>query len=211
VASKTIILAQAGDTPGMSAVPTPQPTPPGEVHAAIEEHPGEDAGHGAFPPFDPATYGPQLLWLAITFGVLYLVLWKVVLPRIGGLLEERRGRIAADLAEAERLRAETDAAVAAYEQSLAEARANAHRIAGQARDEAKARTDAERARLEAGLAERLREAEGRIAEVKANALAQVDGIAEEVAEAMVETLSGSPADRPTIAAAVRSASPRRTG
>jgi hypothetical protein len=64
----------------------------------------------AFPPFETSTFPSQLLWLAITFGLFYLFLQKVVLPRIGGILEVRRDRIAQDLDQAARMREESDAA-----------------------------------------------------------------------------------------------------
>ncbi len=98
-------------------------------HEGAEAHGGGE--HGGFPPFDPATWGSQVFWLAITFGALLLLMRRVALPRIGGILEDRANRIAGDLAEAGRLKEETDAAIAAYEQALAEARQNGHAIAAE--------------------------------------------------------------------------------
>jgi F-type H+-transporting ATPase subunit b len=160
------------------------------------------AEHGTFPPFDPSTFGSQLFWLAVTFGLLYYIMKRAALPRIARILEERKDRIADDFAEAERLRQETDEAIAAYEQALAEARQKAHRIAQSARDAAKEEVDGEREELEAGLDEKVRAAEARIAEVKESALAEVDGIAREAAAAMVEVLIGSGAKAGEIAGAV---------
>jgi F-type H+-transporting ATPase subunit b len=178
----------------------------GEAHAETEAHGG---GHGAFPPFDPATFGSQLFWLAITFGALYLLMSRVVLPRIGGILETRSNRVAGDLAEAGRLKQETDAAIAAYEQALAEARQSAHAIAQKARDAAKAEIDADRRRIEAELQGKLDAAEARIGEVKNRALAEVGAIANEAAEAMVETLLGLRVGKPEIAGAVKTAMAER--
>lgn len=165
-----------------------------ELHEGATAQEGAEAHgggeHGAFPPFDPATWGSQLLWLAITFGALYLLMSRVALPRVEAILESRSNRIAGDLAAAGRMKDETDAAIAAYEQALAEARQNAHAIAQQARDEARAKIDADRARTEAGLQEKLDAAEARITEVKSQALAEVDAIAKDAAEAMVELLVG---------------------
>jgi F-type H+-transporting ATPase subunit b len=172
----------------------------GETHAETEAHGGEE--HGAFPPFDPATFASQLFWLALSFGALYLLMSRVALPRIGGILEARSGRISADLTEAGRLKQETDAAVAAYEQALAEARQNAHAIAQKARDEAKAVIDADRKRIEAGLKDKLDQADARINEVKAQALAGVDAIAKDAAEAIVETLIGAGVPQADVARAV---------
>ncbi|MCF1504441.1 MULTISPECIES: F0F1 ATP synthase subunit B [unclassified Afifella] len=154
-----------------------------------------DSAHGAFPPFDPSTYLSQLIWLAVFFGLLYYLLSKMVLPRIATILEERHDRIADDLAEAEKLKRESDEAIAAYEQALAEARQRAHGIAQDARDKAKAEVEDERAKAEAELEEKLQAAEARIGEVRDKALAEVDAIAKETTEALVETLSGeAPAD-----------------
>lgn len=178
----------------------------GELHEGTEDHGG---GHGAFPPFDPATYGSQILWLVVFFGLLYLLMSKVALPRIGGIIEARDNRVAGDLAEAGRLKEETDAAIAAYEQALATARQNAHGIAQAARDEAKAKADAERGRIEADLQGKLDAAEARIAEVKVRALAEVDAIARDATETMVEVLLGPRVTQSEVAGAVQSALGKR--
>jgi F-type H+-transporting ATPase subunit b len=174
-----------------------------QVSHEVQESVGHAADeHGAFPPFDPATYGSQLLWLAVTFGFLYWFLSKVALPRLGGIIEERDNRVAADLAAAGKLSEESNAALAAYEQALAEARQRAQGIAGEARNRSKAETDAERARLEAQVNARMTEAEARIADVKGRALAEVDTIARDATAALVETLIGPRASPAEISAAV---------
>jgi F-type H+-transporting ATPase subunit b len=182
-----------------------QTEPDAEPAAAAELHEGAEHAaeeHGVFPPFDPATFGSQIFWLAITFGLLYFLMSRVALPRIGSILENRSNRIAGDLAEAGRLKGETDAAIAAYEQALAEARQNAHGIGQKARDAAKAEIDADRGRIEADLHDRLDAADRRIAEVKNRALAEVDAIARDAADAIVETLAGTRASEAEIARAV---------
>jgi F-type H+-transporting ATPase subunit b len=174
-----------------------------DAHAGTEAP--HDAGHEAgFPPFDPATFPSQILWLAITFGLFYLFLKRVILPRLTSILETRSGRIAADLDQAARLKGEADAAVAAYEQALAEARANANAIGQQARDEAKAEAEASRKKVEAGLEKKLAEAEDRIASIKAGAMKDVGTIAETTAQAILERLVGK-ADKGAVAAAVKAA------
>ncbi|MEX6505667.1 F0F1 ATP synthase subunit B [Jiella sp. M17.18] len=167
------------------------------VHAAPE--------HGAFPPFDPQFYPSQLLWLAITFGVFYWVLKRTVLPRIGGILENRRDRIALDLEAAERMKSDADEAHAAYEQELAEARDRAHKIAQDARDSAREDAEKERKRLDAELDEKLEAAQARIAEVKRSALAEVDGIARDVTDTILREVAGIEAGSDEIASAVDAA------
>jgi len=90
-----------------------------------------EAAHqkGPFPPFQKENFASQLVWLVMSFVVLYALLWKLVLPRVASILAARRARIEGDLAEAARAKAESEAALARYEKSLADARANAQAIA----------------------------------------------------------------------------------
>lgn len=178
------------------------PPPAGEA-LQTETGVSHEAQTGVFPPFDPSTFPSQLLWLAITFGLFYLFLHKVVLPRIGGILEVRSDRIAQDLDHAARLKTESDAAIAAYEQELAEARQHARTIAQEARDEAKADAEGERKKAEAGLERRLAEAEARIAAIRDTALQDVGSIAEDTAGAIVQRLIGARAEKSAVAAAVK--------
>lgn len=159
----------------------------------------------SFPPFDSSTFASQILWLAITFGLFYLFLRRVVLPRIGGILEARGDRIAADLDEAARLKGEADAALAAYEQELADARGKANTIGQEARDSAKAQAEAERQQVEAALETKLSEAEARIALIKDAAMRDVGTIAEETAATIVRELIGAGAGKAEVSAAVAAA------
>jgi F-type H+-transporting ATPase subunit b len=164
---------------------------PADAHGATDTHASTEAHSEVFPPFDPASFGGQLLWLAITFAALYFLMSRVALPRIGSILETRRTRIEGDLKEAERLRQETEKAAAAYEAALAEARKNAHGIAEETRAGIKADIDGRRADVEATLSKRVSEAEARIQADKDAALANVGGIAAETAQALVAKISGT--------------------
>lgn len=171
-------------------------------HDTGTEVPHEGA-EGLFPPFDASTFPSQILWLAITFGLFYLFLKKVIVPRLGGILEVRENRIAQDIEQASKLKGEADAAVAAYEQELAEARANANTIGQQARDNAKAEAETARKSIEASLEAKLTEAEERVAKIKATAMQDVGSIAEETAAAIVSALGGKSA-KADVASAVKS-------
>ncbi len=175
----------------------------GEVHTETGvAHEGEH-GSGVFPPFDSSHFASQLLWLAITFGLFYLLMSKVIIPRIGGILETRHDRIAQDLDEASRLKGEADAAIAAYEQDLANAKAKGHSIADTAREAAKNKANADRVAVEADLAKKIAAAETRIADVKAKVLSDVGAIAEETASAVVTQLIGGTVTKAEISAAVK--------
>jgi F-type H+-transporting ATPase subunit b len=178
-------------------------TAEGETHTTETGVPAE--AHGAFPPFDPHHFPSQILWLAITFGVFYFLVARMILPRISGIVEARENRIAGDLAEASRMKSEADAAVAKYEQELSEARAKSAAIAAEARDKAKAEADAERARIEGELASKLSAAEASIAGIKQKAMAEVSTVAEDVASEIVSQLTGVSVGKADVTAAVSAA------
>jgi F-type H+-transporting ATPase subunit b len=158
-----------------------------------------DAGHNkVFPPLDPNNVSPQLIWLTVTFVALYVLLSRVVLPRIGEVIEERKDRIKRDLAAADRLKSETEKALATYEKALADARANASSIARQTRDQLNAEVDKERKAVEEHLARKLADAETRIGETKARALASVKDIAGDTATAIIGALSSVNATKDEI-------------
>ncbi|WOF73121.1 F0F1 ATP synthase subunit B' [Parvibaculaceae bacterium PLY_AMNH_Bact1] len=155
------------------------------------------------PQLDFATFAPQLIWLTLVFGVLYLVMARVALPRIATVIEERRDRIADDLDTAAQLKSDTDDAIASYETALAEARTKAHSIAQETRDRLTAETDAHRADLEGQLAARIADAEKRIDATKTQALTSVRDVAVDVADAITQQLLGD-SDRAAAERAVDS-------
>jgi F-type H+-transporting ATPase subunit b len=151
-----------------------------------------DAPHAkVFPPLDVGTFAPQLVWLALTFALLYVILKRAVLPRVGEVIEERSDRIKRDLAQAEELKVETHKALAHYEQALSDARAQAGAIGKTMRDRLAEEVSKERANVDAQIAAKLAEAETRIAETKSRALASVGDIASEVAGTIVTRLIGA--------------------
>jgi F-type H+-transporting ATPase subunit b len=171
--------------------------------AAKNGHTEVPGGGHKFPPLQIETYASQLIWLTLAFVALYLLMSRVALPRIGSIIEDRRQRIASDFAEAERLKAESDAASVAYEKSLADARGRAQALANEARGrEAKAAGSARKA-LDTKLNTQIAEAEKTIAARRSAAMTNVQGIAVDAAAAIVERLIGSaPAAREVEAAVV---------
>lgn len=160
-------------------------------------------GHGSFPPFDSSTFASQLFWLALTFGFLLWFMSKVIVPRIGGILETRQDRIAQDLDRAHELKTEADEAIAAYEQELARARSTAGEIGQKARDQAKAAAEAERQKVEKELADKLAEAEARIASIRDKAMADVGDIAAETTQAIVKQLIGGSVTKADVTKALK--------
>jgi F-type H+-transporting ATPase subunit b len=174
--------------------------PKSKQFETMEHVPASEHG-GGFPPFQKDTFASQLIWITLAFVGLYLLMSRVALPRIGTIIEDRKQRIASDFAEAERLKAESDAASVAYEKSLADARGRAQALANETRErEAKAAESARKA-LDAKLNTQIGEAEKTIATRRSAAMTNVKGIAVDAAAAIVERLTGSvPASREVEAA-----------
>jgi F-type H+-transporting ATPase subunit b len=177
----------------------------GETHSETGAHGGDHGGEKVFPPFDTTTFASQLFWLAVTFGLFYYLMSKVIIPRIGQTLEQRNDRIATDLAEAERLKSETDEAIAAYEQALADAKAKAGEIAKSTRDSVQKTIEADRHAAESDIAGKLEEAEAKITGIKEQALGEVDTIASETTEAILSALSGVKATKADVTKAIAEA------
>jgi F-type H+-transporting ATPase subunit b len=171
---------------------------------SIEHIPASEHGRG-FPPFDAQSFASQLFWLVLIFAALYLLMSKLALPRVGSILEARRRHIDDDLAEAERLKLESDAAIAAYEAALAQARARGQALANETQAKALATAQARRKEIEADLNARIAQAENAVAATRSAAMANVRGIATDAAAAIVERLTGIVPDSREVAEAVGNA------
>ncbi len=154
------------------------------------------------PQLDIATFAPQLVWLAITFIFLYIVLSKVALPRVGEVLEERQQRIADDLDQAEKLKSDSEKALADYEAALDEARSKAHAIAADMHEKLAADAAERKAEVDAELNAKAQEAEARIAAAREDAMSHVREIAVDVASGVVGKLLNSEPDSAAIARAI---------
>ncbi|HVG50857.1 MAG TPA: F0F1 ATP synthase subunit B [Xanthobacteraceae bacterium] len=168
-------------------------------------HTETSGGHkGGFPPFQKDTFASQLVWLAITFVLLYVVMSKIALPRVGAIIEERRKRIDSDLADANKLKGNAETSMAAYEKSLADARNRAQTIGAETRDKLHAEAEKNRKALDEQLNVKLAQAEKTIAETKSQAMVSVRSIATEAASAIVARLTGTAASESAVSQAVDS-------
>ncbi|MGD2025052.1 MAG: ATP F0F1 synthase subunit B [Methyloceanibacter sp.] len=157
------------------------------------------------PQLNPADWAPQLIWLLITFGILYVLMAWVALPRIGAVIDKRAAKIAADLDAAEKNKRETEDAIAAYEQALAEAKQKAHAIVDEGRAKLKAETDAERAKLDQELAKKSAEAAARIEKARDSAMKEISTVATEAAADIVTKLIGTAPSKAEVEKAVAAA------
>jgi F-type H+-transporting ATPase subunit b len=154
-------------------------------------------GEAGMPQLDPAAVSPQLIWLVITFIALLVLMSRVALPRVAAVIEQRDARIKGDLDRAERVKIEADAAAAAYQKTMADARAKAQAELRQGQAAIAAETSARDAEFARKLALRTKAAEDVIAQAKTRALADLRNIGADVAASVVGRVAGLslPADR----------------
>jgi F-type H+-transporting ATPase subunit b len=157
---------------------------------------------GAFPPFDSSTFASQLVSLVVFFVALYIIVSRVALPRVGAVIDARQNKIEGDLAEAQTLKDESEAALKAYESELAAARSKAQAINSANREKLNTASEAERKSLEDKLAAKLADAEKSIAATRATAMSNVRGIAADAASAIVQRLTGASPDGKVVESAV---------
>jgi F-type H+-transporting ATPase subunit b len=157
------------------------------------------------PQLDISTWPPQLFWLAICFAALYFVISRLVIPRTGGVIKLRKNTIDGDLAAAVAHKKESEAALAAYEASLAEARSKAGTISLASRTRLSADADAARHKLDAELAAKSVAAGKSIQAAKTKALAGLKDVAADVVASIVDELSGTKITKAAVTAAVAKA------
>ena len=166
-------------------------------------HTSAEGGHKApFPPFQKETFASQLVSLLIAFVALYLIVSRVALPKVGKTIDDRQAKIEGDLAEAQKLKDESDNALKAYEADLAAARSRAQAIGSETREKLNAASEAERKSLEDKLSVKLADAEKTIAATREAAMSNVRGIAADAASAIVQRLTGVVPDGKAVASAV---------
>ncbi len=183
-----------------SSVPT---LPESPVISATTEVPVEHKA--GLPQLNTGTFAGQLFWLAVSLVLLFIVIWRVASPKIGGVMAARAGRIKGDIDAAADAKRRSEEALAGYDKALADARARALKIGDDMRkasqSEADAKSVAEAQRVAADTAK----AEGRIADMRKTAMANVANLAGDVANEIVAKLTGETAPASDVSAAVRNA------
>ena len=150
---------------------------------------------------DFATFPNQIFWLVVTLVVIYLVLSRVALPRIAGILAERKGTISGDLAAADEMKQKAVVAEKSYQTALTQARSEATTIIAAAKADIQKDLDAAIARIDLQIAAKAAESAKSIAEIRAGAEVAVAEVARSTAGELIAALGGT-ADAKTIADAV---------
>jgi len=175
-----------------------------EQEGQIASTEAKTSGHGepSFPPFDLVNFAPMLIWLALSFGALYLLMSKIALPRVHTILQARAHKISADIADAGKLHAQAAAARAAHEKLVNDAKSEALALAQETHAKLLAEAESRRSGLESELNAKLAASEAQITEMKSRAMSNVEAIAGEAATAIVQRITGKPADQDAIARAI---------
>ncbi|MFN8680680.1 F0F1 ATP synthase subunit B' [Paracoccus sp. P2] len=196
--SETVVITESAEAAGHGA---------DAAHAVAG---AADAAHGAaghaasapgMPQLDFTTFGNQIFWLLVILAVIYWVLSRIALPRIGGVISDRQGAITGDLMAAEEFKQKAKEAEAAYDRALADARAEAGKIVAANKAEIQKELDAAIAHADAEIAARAAESEKRIGEIRASAIEDARNVAREVTAALVENFGGK-VDQALVDAAV---------
>ncbi len=148
------------------------------------------------------TYLSQIFWLVVCFAVLFFFLRNVALPKVSEVLETRRRKIEGDLEKAAALKAEAEAILAQYQKAMGESRERAQALLRQASEDAQKRAQAAQDTLGHRLAAEVKQAEGRIALARKDALANIERVAADLAQAATERMIGAQVDAATAQAAV---------
>src|SRR5215471_5513708 len=154
------------------------------------------------PQLDLSTFPSQVFWLAVIFVLLYLVMARLALPRVSAMIDARKARIEGDLERAAQMKAEAEAVMAAYERSLADARAQAQATLKQTMDRFAAEAAERQRKATETLAAETSVAEKRIAEAKAQALSGLRAVAIDVARTATRRLVGVDVDEASATSAV---------
>lgn len=160
-----------------------------------------EAGKAGMPQLDLSTFPNQIFWLIVTLLVIYLVLSRIALPRIGGVLAERKGVITNDLAAADELKQKAVSAEKTYQDALVRARAEAAKIVTEAKAEIQKDLNKAVAVADAEIAAKSAESEQRIGDIRAGALDAITQVAKDTARELVVALGGA-VDAKSITAAV---------
>ena len=161
-----------------------------------------EAKKSGMPQLDPSTFASQIFWLVLTFLIFLAIVWRVALPRVATVLQERQERVSGDLDKAAALKEDADAVLAEYEKAAAEGRARAQASLARVAEAMAAEAAKQHAELGEKLAAEIKAAEIRIVAARRQAAGNIRAVASEVAQAATERLIGARVDDAAALAAV---------
>jgi F-type H+-transporting ATPase subunit b len=168
------------------------------------------AESGGMPQLNPEFWISQIFWLTLTFGILYLVLSKLILPKISANLESRKSQILENIEAAEKQREDSETKLKEYEEIITKNRLDAKTIFNQTREKASKDINAKREVLDKQIDEEIVKAEEEIKTLRESAPDKINKIAIETSFELVQKLIGAEVNNSSISAIVDDLS-RRNG
>ena len=166
------------------------------------------AESGGMPQLNPEFWISQIFWLTLTFGILYLVLSKLILPKISANLESRKSQILENIEAAEKQREDSETKLKDYEEIISKSRLDAKTIFNQAREKALKDINAKREVLDKQIDDEIIKAEQEIKILRENAPEKINKIAIETSSELVQKLIGAEINNSSISAIVDDLSKR---
>ena len=168
------------------------------------------AESGGMPQLNPEFWISQIFWLTITFGILYIVLSKLILPKISSNLELRKSQISDNIEAAEKQREESESKLKEYDEVIAKSKTEAKNIFNQAREKVLKDINAKKNILEKQINEEVKKAEEEINKLRLEAPTKINKIAIETSSELIQKLIGAEINNSSISAIVDDLS-RRSG
>ena len=162
----------------------------------------ESSESGGMPQLDPEFWFSQIFWLIITFGILFIVLSKIILPKISENLEIRKSKISENIETAERNKEESENKIKEYEKIILDNKNEAKNYFNKAREKILKDIDKKRKTLESEINEEINKAEIEISELARNAPEKIGKIASETSSDLIKQLIGVEVNKSNIAAIV---------
>ena len=154
------------------------------------------------PQLNPEFWVSQIFWLIITFGILYVVLSKLILPKISSNLESRKLQISDNIEAAEKQRKESDSKLKEYDEIISKSKSEAKDIINQAREKVLRDISAKKELLEKQIDEEIKKVEKEIIKLKLEAPAKINKIAIDTSSELIQKLIGAEINNSSISAIV---------
>ena len=168
------------------------------------------AESGGMPQLNPEFWISQIFWLTLTFGILYIVLSKLILPKISDNLESRKSQILENIEAAEKQRQNSEEKLKEYEEIVSKSKMEAKNIFNQAREKALKDISSKKDVLDKQIDDEIGKAEQEIKELQKSAPDKINKIAIETSSELIQKLIGAEVNNSSISAIVDDLS-RRSG
>ena len=168
------------------------------------------AESGGMPQLNPEFWISQIFWLTLTFGILYVVLSKLILPKISENLELRKSQIQENIEAADKQRQDSDAKLKEYDEIISKSKLDANNIFKQARENVLKEINSKKEILDKQIEDELEKAEQEITELKKGSSEKINKIAIETTSELLIKLIGTEVNNSSISAIVEDLS-RRNG